>query len=149
MPRCPNGTRKNKRTGICEGKNTSSVNKNTSRKPQLEIKIKECLDDLEKFKNYKNLTEQKKYHKLIAKCRDLDNKIDNLDENKHLTETEVLSIMDPYNIDDKEVVEIKRKLMNLTYDNKYISCFTGKKSINLYYMAHDKLACYFKYGDEI
>ena len=41
MPRCPNGTRKNKRTGICEGKNTSSVNKNTSIKQQLEIKIKE------------------------------------------------------------------------------------------------------------
>jgi hypothetical protein len=149
MLRCPNGTRKNKRTGICEGKNTSSVNKNTSRKQQLEIKIKECLDDLKKFKNYKNLTEQKKYHKLIAKCRDLDNKIENLDENKHLTETEVLSIMDPYNIDDKEAVEIKRKLMALTYSEKYKSCFSGKKTKNLYYMADDKLACFFKYGDQI
>ena len=39
--------------------------------------------------------------------------------------------------------------MNLTYDNKYINCFTGKKSLNLYSMAIDKVSCFLKYGDEI
>jgi hypothetical protein len=144
MPRCPKGTRKNKRSGICE-KN------NTSRKQQLEIKLKTCLDDFEKLKNKqnRNLTEQKKYQKLYSKCMDLDNKIENLNTDKHLTEEEVLGIMEPYNIDSEIRESIKRKLMDLTYSEKYKSCFTGKKTKNLYYMADEKLACFFKYGDTI
>jgi hypothetical protein len=142
MARCPTGTRKNKVTGNCESKNTS-------RKQQLEIKLKTCLSDLKKLKNYTNLIEQKKYYKLIDKCRDLDNEIENLDKNKHLSEKEALDIIEPYNIDGKEKEEIKQKLMKLTYDKKYISSFTGKKSANLYSMASDKLACFFKYGDKI
>jgi len=143
MPRCSKGTRKNKKTGICENNNT--------RKQQLEIKLKGCLAELKKNKNYKNLTEQKKYRKLLYKCEDLDDKIKNLDTDKHLTEEEVLRIMEPYTIDiDSENREsIKQKLMALTYSEKYKSCFSGKKTKNLYYMADDKLACYFKYGDEI
>jgi hypothetical protein len=143
MPRCPKGTRKNKKTGICENNNT--------RKQQLEIKLKGCLAELKKNKNYKNLTEQKKYRKLLYKCEDLDDKIKNLDTDKHLTEEEVLRIMEPYTIDiDSENREsIKQKLMALTYSEKYKSCFSGKKTKNLYYMADDKLACFFKYGDKI
>jgi hypothetical protein len=143
MPRCPKGTRKNKKTGICENNNT--------RKQQLQIKLKGCLDELKKNKNYKNLTEQKKYRKLLYKCEDLDDKIKNLDTDKHLTEEEVLRIMEPYNVDiDSENREsIKQKLMALTYSEKYKSCFSGKKTKNLYYMADDKLACFFKYGDKI
>lgn len=143
MPRCPKGTRKNKRTGICQ-------NKNTSRKQQLEIKLKTCLDDFEKLKTKeRNLTEQKKYQKLYSQCMDLDNKIANLDTDKHLTEQDVLNIMEPYNIDSEIRESIKRKLMDLTYSEKYKSCITGKKTKNLYYMADDKLACFFKYGDQI
>ena len=141
MPRCPNGTRKNKVTGNCESKHTSRKNK-------LELKLKVCLDNLEKFKHHKNATQQKKYFKLNDKRKDLENQIKNLDAN-HLSEQEVLDIITLYKIDEKEKDEIKQKLMNLTYDNKYISCYTGKKSLNLYNMADDKLACYFKYGDEI
>ena len=143
MPRCPKGTRKNKKTGICENNNT--------RKQQLEIKLKKCLDELKKNKNYKNLTEQKNYRKLESKYIELKYKIENLDTNKHLTEEEVLSIMEPYTIDiDSENREsIKQKLMALTYSEKYKSCFSGKKTKNLYYMADDKLACFFKYGDKI
>ena len=144
MPRCPKGTRKNKKTGICE-------NNTNTRKQQYEIKLKGCLDELKKNKNYKNLTEQKKYRKLLYKCEDLDNKIKNLDTDKHLTEEEALRIMEPYTIDiDSENREsIKQKLMALTYSEKYKSCFSGKKTKNLYYMADDKLACFFKYGDQI
>jgi hypothetical protein len=143
MPRCPKGTRKNKKTGVCE-------NNNTSRKQQLEIKLKTCLDDFEKLKTKKrNLTEQKKYQKLYSKCMDLDNKIENLNTDKRLTEEEVLGIMAPYNIDFENRESIKQKLMALTYSEKYKSCFTGKKTKNLYYMADDKLACFFKYGDQI
>lgn len=144
MPRCPKGTRKNKKTGICE-KN------NTSRKQQLEGKLKKCLDDYEKLRNKKNknLTEQKKYHKLYEKCMDLDNKIENLNTDKHLTEKDVLDIMAPYNIAEEDKESIKQKLMALTYSEKYKSCFTGKKSSNLYHMADDKLACFFKFGDQI
>jgi hypothetical protein len=147
MPRCPKGTRKNKKTGICENNN----NNNKTRKQQLEIKLKKCLDELKKNKNYKNLTEQKNYRKLESKCIELKYKIENLDTNKHLTEEEVLSIMEPYTIDiDSENREsIKERLMALTYSEKYKSCFSGKKTKNLYYMADDKLACFFKYGDKI
>jgi hypothetical protein len=142
MPRCPNGTRKNKRTGSCE-------NKNTTRKKQLETRLKTCLDNIKKVKDWKTLAEQKRYYKLMSKYRNLNNEIENLDTNKHLTNDEVSDIMQPYNIDKKDQAEIKRKLMGLSYDPKYISCYTGKKSLNLYHMADDKLACYFKYGDEI
>jgi hypothetical protein len=67
--------------------------------------------------------------------------------NKKLTEEEVLDILELYNIKEKD--DIKIKLMHLTYDNKYISCFTGKNCENLYSMVMDKLACFLKYGDEI
>ena len=77
------------------------------------------------------------------------NQIENLDTDKKLTEEEAENIITSYKIDIKEKNEIKQKLMNLTYDNKYISCFTGKKSINLYSMATDKLSCFLKFGDEI
>jgi hypothetical protein len=145
MPRCPKGTRKNKKTGICE-------NNTNTRKQQHEIKLKKCLDDYAKLRNKnRNLTEQKKYRKLESKCIELKDKIENLDTNKHLTEEEALSIMEPYTIDiDSENREsIKQKLMALTYSEKYKSCFSGKKTKNLYYMADDKLACFFKYGDKI
>jgi predicted component of type VI protein secretion system len=142
MPRCSKGTRKNKLTGVCE-------NKNTSKKKKLELKLKLCLDDLEKFKKYKNAREQKKYFKLIDTRNDLENKIENLDTDKKLTEEEVENIITPYKLDKKDKDEIKEKLMNLTYDNKYISCFTGKKTVNLYSMANDKLSCFLKYGNEI
>ena len=77
------------------------------------------------------------------------NQIENLDTDKKLTEEEAENIITSYKIDIKEKNEIKQKLMNLTYENKYISCFTGKKSSNLYHMADDKLACFFKFGDQI
>jgi len=162
MPRCPNGTRKNKTTRICESKlshklrcpNGTRKNKDTRsceniitlKKRKLELKLRICLDNLEKIKRHKNATQQ--YFKLNDKRTDLENQIKNLDEN-HLTEEEVLDIIKLYKIDEKEKDEIKRKLLNLTYDNKYINCFTGKKSLNLYSMATDKLSCFLKYGDEI
>jgi hypothetical protein len=140
MPRCPNGTRKNKFSGICE---------NPSKKKKVELKLELCLVDLKKFENYKNLSEQKKYFKLIDTIRQLENELENLDTDKKLSEEEVENIITPYKIGEKEKEEIKQKLMMLTYDNKYISCFTGKKSANLHDMAMDKLSCFLKYGDEI
>ena len=139
MPRCPNGTRKNKATKSCE-------NIITLKKRKLELKLRICLDNLEKIKHHKNATQL--YFKLNDRRTDLENQIKNLDAN-HLSEKEVLDIITLYKIDEKEKDEIKQKLMNLTYDKKYINCFTGKKSLNLYSMAIDKLSCFLKYGDEI
>ena len=142
MPRCPNGTRKNKLTGVCENKITTKTRK-------LELKLRTCLADLEKFKHHKNAREQRKYFKLIDRRIDLENQIENLDVDNKLTEEKVMEIITLYKIDGEEKDEIKQKLMNLTYDNKYISCFTGKKTLNLHSMAMDKLSCFLKYGDEI
>jgi hypothetical protein len=112
-------------------------------------KIELCFVQLNKFENYKNLTEQKKYFKLMDTLNNLKNQIENLNTDKKLTEEDVLHIITLYKLNGKEKDEIKEKLMNLTYDNKYICCFTGKKSLNLYSMAIDKLSCFLKYGDEI
>ena len=79
----------------------------------------------------------------------LKNQIENLNTDKKLTEEEVLHIITLYKLYGKERDKIKEKLMNLTYDNKYMSCFTGKPSLNLYSMAIDKLSSFLKYGDEI
>ncbi len=108
-----------------------------------------CLDELKKFEKYKNVTQQKKYFKLMNTLNNLKNQIENLNTDKKLTEEEVLHIITLYKLDGKERDEIKEKLMNLTYDNKYMSCFTGKPSLNLYSMAIDKLSSFLKYGDEI
>jgi len=163
MPRCPNGTRKNKVTGNCESKKLrrcpngmrknkvtgSCENKLTLKTKKLELKLKVCLANLEKFKHHKNATEQKKYFKLNDKRIDLENQLENLDVDNKLTEEEVMEIITLYKIDKKDRDEIKEKLMNLTYDDKYINCFTGKKSLNLYSMATDKVSCFLKYGDDI
>ena len=50
--RCPNGTRKNKSTGICENKITLKTKK-------LELNLRVCLDNLEKIQHPKNAAEQK------------------------------------------------------------------------------------------
>jgi hypothetical protein len=163
MPRCPNGTRKNKVTGNCESKISrrcpngtrknkvtgNCENKITSKTKKLELKLKVCLANLEKVKHHKNAAEQKKYFKLNDRVIKLENQLENLDVDNKLTEEEVLKIITLYKIDENDKDEIKEKLMNLTYDNKYKSCFTGKKSLNLYSMATDKVACFLKYGDEI
>jgi hypothetical protein len=112
-------------------------------------KLELCFVELKKFKNYKNLTDQKKYFKLMDTLNNLENQIENLNIDKKLTEEEVLHIITIYKLDGKERNEIKEKLMNLTYDNKYVSRFTGKPSLNLYSMANDKLSSFLKYGDEI
>ena len=159
MPRCPNGSRRNKSTGVCD-KNISRRNKSTrvykkNKKEILMNKLQKCIAEADKMKR-KNPNilmsvgpDLLKYGKLIIKCRDLQYEIDNLDESKHLNEEDISSILHPY-ADNSQYPDIKdmmiNKLKKITYDKKYKNCFGGEKSLNLYYQAKDKVDCFFKYG---
>jgi len=131
-PRCPNGTRKDK-TGKCESKSVLDSRKR-SRCPNGTRKNR----NTGKCENKSSLVPKKRSHTRKT------------DKKKHLTSNEALAIMDPFNFEgEKQRQKIKRKLMKLTFNKKYKSCLTGEKTTNLYSMASDKLACFFKYNYEI
>ena len=81
-----------------------------------------------------------------------------LDNANKLTEEELDHLLEEMetwsiNMEDQDIEEeyasLKSRLMNLTYNEKYISYFTGEKTENIYNMARDKLLTYLSYGDEI
>ena len=150
MPRCPNGTRKNRKTRICEKKKTSTTK--NRKLESLQKKYTNCLNKMNKSKSYKDYSGEKKFKKTMSQCRKIEDEIENLDTDLKLNEESVMEIIEPFSnliSDSKKKADIKRKLMNLTYDKKYMNCFTGKKTDNLYHMAASKLSCHLKYGDEI
>ena len=164
-PRCPNGTRRNKKTTLCEKTKSPASKKsdtqkkrkeaNLAKKEALVKKYNDCVVKLNKIilpADMFNMTNRRKHHVAITRCAKIKDQIENLDTNKTLSENAVDQMIENYeNVIDEndDIPNIKRKLMSLTYDKKYICSFTGKKAENLYHMAQDKLDCYLKYGDEI
>lgn len=166
MPRCPNGTRKNKATLQCEKLATNetpkkSVSSTKKKQDALVKKYNTCLAKLRKVGPIENISQLRKHTDLIQECQKIHDEIDNLDTTKKLSESDVQIIMQN-NIYDifgdknkneiyspKEIEEIENKLRNLTYDKDYVCAFTGKKADNLFHMASDKLQAFVKYGDEM
>ena len=161
MPRtrCPNGTRKNKKTGECEKK--SPKNKTNKTNKQVNALIKKKKDIVKRIEKmginfdfsdleHINIKKQEKQFKLIKQIQQINNEIEILNDYR-LTENEVVSLLANHRIDnyDNDYMEIKRKLMNLKYNENYKSCFTGEKLDNLMQMADDIISCSHKYGDNL
>ena len=122
---------------------------------KLKVKLRKCLDKLNKFKKGKDLTsmspsEELKLMKLHEECNKIQNSIDNLDKTKRLNEEEIMSILHPYDdLEEDEKEDLVKKMKNLAFDKKYKSCFSGEKSANLFFQVKDKVECYFKYGTKV
>lgn len=155
--RCPNGTRRNNKTGNCESrmKPMSPKVKVSNKVEKLRQELVECEEQrnaaYHKFNSTQSGKEYKIFIKLRNKCMKLEDAMYNADTNLRLTEEEADKILHDQRVDeeDEEYDELKEKLMNLTYDKKYMSDFTGKPTRNLYNMAQDKLSSYYKYGSDI
>ena len=140
-------------------RNKANSRKNTTQKggnqiDKLKGKLRKCLDKLNKFKEGKDLMSLKpseglKLMKLHEECNKIQNSIDNLDKTKRLNEEEIMLIINPYDhLDEAEKEELVKKMEKMTFDKKYKSCFSGKKSENLFFQVKDKVECYFKYGTD-
>jgi hypothetical protein len=119
MPRCPKGTRRNKKSGNCEPKKASTrCPKGTRRNKKT--------GDCERQRGKKGNT--------LISTENLDDIIDSVQLNpeKRL-----------------ELEAMKPQLKNMKYDPSYISCFTGKKTRDLIHMIETKIQCWAKYGDDI
>lgn len=121
MPRCPKGTRKNKKTGVCESNEKSDV-----------VKKRTTLARKVGVKTSKKLT---------------DNEINNLsthyatewfNDNEYETDKTI----------DVIKSELVASLKKIKYDKNYTSCF-GEKRDTVYGQAVSKLECWMKYGDII
>jgi len=120
---------------------------------------KKMMKAYETYEKRNSVAALNKYFVLREKCMKIENEFSNADTSKKLTEKEVKEILESSNFieeeyleeddDYKEYQKVKRQLMNLTYDPKYKSAFTGEPTRNLYEMASDKIAAYTKYGYEI
>lgn len=122
MPRCPKGTRRNKKSGNCEPKKTSTKGTRQNKKT----------GDYEE--NTSSVSKGKKRNTLIT-TEDLDNIIDSavqLSSDKR-----------------SELEAMKPRLRIMKYDPNYISCFTGNKTRDLINMIETKIQCWAKYGDDI
>ena len=143
--RCPKGTRRNKKTGLCE--ETSS---NQSELDKCHTKLREAYKKMNSNMTKKDMD---KYFKMKKQCMNIENKISNMDTNKHLTEREVDDLLEHFSFNEEdfgqEYRDVRRDLLKLKYDPTYIHAFTGKRTKNLHEMAEGKLSAYLKYGDEI
>jgi len=157
MPRCPNGTRKNKKTGKCERPKISKNQKiKALTRKQTEIISKIKKNNIPNNENPYSITQLKtqlKTTKLMQKLNVINNEIENLNEDYRLNEKQVVSILKNHNIyddeDTKNYADIKRKLMSMKYDANYKSCFTGDKLNNLMEMVDDIIWCSHKYSDDL
>lgn len=124
MPRCPKGTRRNKKSGNCEPKKTST------RCPKGTRRNKKTGDCEEKTSSG---PKGKKGNTLIT--------TDNLDD-----------IIESVQLNPEKRLKIeamKPRLKTMKYDPSYISCFTGKKTRDLIHMIETKVQCWAKFGDDI
>jgi hypothetical protein len=132
MPRCPNGSRRNKKTGEC----VSTAKKSSPVKsPSPVTKKRRCPNGTRRNKSTgecvgKNGKTSRLEHTLISKHY-FDKFMPNLSPEKQ-----------------KYLVDNMHKLQRMQYDPKYISCFTGKKTKNQFAMIDDKIYCWNKYGIE-
>jgi hypothetical protein len=138
-------------------RNKPNSKKNTTLKggnkvDKLKDKLHKCLDKINKLKKGKDLmslnpSEGLKLMKLHEECNKIQNSIDNLDKTKRLNEEQIMLILDPYDdLEKAEKEELVEKMKTMTFDKKYKSCFSGKKSENLFSQVKDKAECYLKYG---
>lgn len=102
-----------------------------------------CLTGANNMMNYENLHYaimclQNTDHPYIARLRE------NLD-----SALECIRKVDSIIKQKIEYNMLKTKLMNLRYNETYISPFTGKKTKDIYDMAIDKLSAYINYGNDI
>jgi hypothetical protein len=134
--RCKRGTRKNTKSGKCE----TAVEHYTAELDKCNAKLQPLLAST-------SPKDKLKARKLAEKCDKIGDKISNSNAQTHLTESEVSQIEQELN--GNFDAEMRQTLLGLTYDKKYISCFTGKKSKNLYDQVRTKVECHFKYGDEV
>jgi hypothetical protein len=141
MPRCPNGTRRNKSTGNCEPNNVKSK-KNEKTAPKKKTQ-KKCPKGTQRY-----------YPR--GKCLPITND-DNKSRNKPqveaekkrtLTDSEIEEIIEYANQNENHDF-IKEKLQKLKFDPKYKSVWTGKPHKDLYTQARDKVLAWGKYKDEI
>ena len=145
-----NTTRRNK-----ANRRKNATQKGGNQIDKLKVKLRKCLDKLNKLKNKKSLksmtpSEISKLMKLQEECNKIQNSIDNLDKTKRLNEEEIMSILHPYDdLEEDEKEDLVEKMKNLAFDKKYKSCFSGEKSANLFFQVKDKVECYFKYGTSV
>lgn len=118
MPRCPNGTRRNKKTGLCKRKRCH-VGTRKNRKTQ------KC--------------EPKKIRKITPLLPPTPESL-----STRLTKEEIDAIIIETGANPDEV---RVKLENVTFDPNYVSAFTGNPVTNLYAQAVDKVFAWRKYGD--
>lgn len=154
MPRCPNGTRRNKKTGECEkhtgNKKTSASAKRPSPQP-VKSRQKRCPNGTRRNKKSgeceKKLPARLANIKMPTEPRAMSPKLNA----RHLSNAEIDELMeinmDDYDDDDYDKEDIRRRLKNLTFDPKYVSCF-GEKHKDLFSQANAKLECWNKYSDE-
>jgi hypothetical protein len=120
--RCPNGTRRNKTSQLCEAKRNKSYS----------FRRKPCPKGTRR-------------HKKTGEC--YSGKVKAEKAGTKLTQSEIETIMDEFTFsNDSERTKIRAKLNKLKYEPKYISCFTGKSLLTAWEQARDKVACYTKYG---
>jgi hypothetical protein len=141
MTRCKKGTRKNKTTGKCEKHDRAAT---------LRASLKLCIERKKKVTNIRELTGKKliDYSNLVEKCSKLQDKIDNLDPNRTLSDNDITGILDRYARDEDKPM-LRQKLCKLKFDKKYVEELTGKKSTNLYNQVGDKVYSFYKYGTDI
>ena len=125
MPRrCSKGTRRNKKTGLCEKKTTLAKKKNTLKQwssPKLSLA---------------KLSSAKKEETLSAK------------KEETLSANEVDMIIADYKVSlEKKHIDqdiMKSELMKLTYNKNYRTGFTDEPPENLYWMADNMVAYFLK-----
>lgn len=145
MPRCANGTRRNKKTGNCEKVQSRSQKgrmRTTLKIDQLQRKHEECLDKLAKMEKPTNLRGLKKKHNLSLKCQSYEDAIANFNG---LSDDDIIEIMKPYKSEKKYSI-VFMKLKTLKYDKNYTSSTNDKGFKNLKAMARAKVQEFFKDG---
>jgi hypothetical protein len=136
--RCPNGTRKNKKTGNCEKKTK-----------------KRCPNGTRKNKKTGNCEKKLIYQKNILKKSKISQKSNTMSEYESLNKSDQEYIknfiLENYGNDSRKQ-EALDAVPKLYYDPEYESVFDGNLFTGPYkerYQAMDKIQAFFKYSDDL
>lgn len=126
MSRCPNGSRRNRKTGLCV---KSSVKSRCPKGSRRNRKTGAC----------------RRHNKTVSLSKD---RVETL-----LSRTDILNYIDAHrNLSSEQrnyLLEKVPALQRMKYDKKHLSCFTNKPTLNRRAMVNSKIDCYLKYGDDI
>lgn len=129
MPRCPNGSRKNRKTGECESTSKSS------RCPE-----GRCRKSVSKSK--KRCPNGTRRNPKTGVCESQSRK-------SKLSDSQIEEIINDHNsFSPEEKVEVRLQLKKLTPEKEYVSCF-GERPKDLFSQAIAKSQCWAKYRDPI